>query len=66
MAWLRVAEFTGCPGLQLVSTGMPRKPAEEQMVAGLLCALSSTEHNTNWDQEKPLHLLPCNIYRSHV
>ena len=39
MAWLLVAEkFTGCPRLQLVSIGMLRKLAEEQMTVGLLCA----------------------------
>lgn len=45
VAWLLVAEFTGCPRLQLVSTGMPRKPAEEQMMAGLLCAPGSSVIN---------------------
>ena len=35
----------GCPGLQLVSAGMPRKPAEEQAMAGLLCAPGSSVIN---------------------
>ena len=51
MAWLLVAEkFTGCPGLQLVSTGMLRKLALQQMIVGLLCA--PWGFVINWTQYK--------------
>ena len=42
MVWLLVAEkFTGCLGLQLVSIGMLRKFAEEQVIVGFLHAPGS-------------------------